>query len=356
MLKIVLPFVDLRGKTPIDLLRAYPDRALSLVQAARKRPGALAGALSVPVTMLTDRLSHHWFRRTHNPYLYEIETFADVVESCGIYTLNLHYDWSCTTGVYRGAGGVSMLRVQDSSIAGMGSHVMLALQQGSAGVFYNVTWPGLSGVFSAMAPGRFVAAINKAPLKRHTRSAFADRLLNQLALNRQDALPPSHLLRQVMEHAPNYQSAKHMLSHVPLAMPAIFTLSGVRPGEGCVIERLEDRFEVIELGAAQRVCASNHFCSPIEMEFEWRNQAEDSFGRLRLATTLYAHDLEIPDFDWIQAPLINPDTRMCMVADAGSGRFMVQGYEGVRSVTELLGMQPPEYSMQTEEMYEHETA
>jgi hypothetical protein len=340
MLKISLPFVDLRGKTPMDLLRAYPDRALSLVKAARRSHGLLARTVGVPAYALADKQSHHWLKRNKNPYLYEVETFADIVRAKGIYALNLHYEWSCTTGVYRSAQGVEMLRVLDCPIHTLGREAMLVLQQGRAGDFYNITWPGLSGVFSAMAPERFSAALNKAPMRRYKRGTYAtDWARNRMRVHKQVALPPSHLLRQVMETAINYDMAKKMLMHAPLAMPAIFTLAGINQGEGCVIERTESRAEVIELGAGQRVCAGNHFSSVLITDGAgWRPREPDSYGRTKNVMMLHGHELQAEHFEWLHAPVINPHTRVCMVSNAATQRLMVQGYEGMTRATDVFNM------------------
>lgn len=337
MLKISIPFVDLRGKTPVDLLRSYPDRALSLVKAARRSYGMASQLACIFGLPIADRYSHSWLKRTQNPYLYEIETFADIVRSRGIYTLNLHYEWACTTGVYRANDGVSMLRVLDCPIPSLGKQSMVVLQKGRAGEYYNITWPGLSGVFNAMAPGRFAAAINKAPMRRHKFGYAGDWAINRLHMGRQTSLPPSHLLRQVMDYAPHYEAAKHMLCNVPLAVPAIFVLSGTKPGEGCVIERLEDAFEINELGAGQRVCVTNHFNSDFAKQGRgWRPREPDSYGRLQHASVLHGHDLEQEHCDWVQAPIINPHTRLCIITDAATERLVVQGFEGMSKATELF--------------------
>jgi hypothetical protein len=337
MLKISIPFVDLRGKTPVDLLRSYPDRALALVKAARRSYGKVSRAACMFGLPVADRQSHQWLKRTKNPYLYEIESFADIVRSRGMYTLNLHYEWACTTGVYRASDGVSMMRVLDCPIPSLGKHAMVVLQKGRAGEYYNITWPGLSGVFNAMAPGRFAAAINKAPMRRHKLGYIGDWAVNRLRMNKQTSLPPSHLLRQAMDYAPHYEAAKHMLCNVPVAVPVIFVLSGTKPGEGCVIERLENAFEITELGAGQRVCASNHFNGGFAAQGNgWRPREPDSHGRLQHASTLHGYELEQEHFDWVQAPIINPHTRLCIITDAAAHRLIVQGYEGMTKATELF--------------------
>jgi hypothetical protein len=40
--------------------------------------------------------------------------------------------------------------------------------RGPAGEYYSVTWPGYVGTLTALAPDRFAAAINQAPLRRRT--------------------------------------------------------------------------------------------------------------------------------------------------------------------------------------------
>ena len=42
----------------------------------------------------------------------------------------------------------------------------------AAGEFFNVTWPGYVGVLTALAPDRFGASINQAPLRRRTHLRF----------------------------------------------------------------------------------------------------------------------------------------------------------------------------------------
>lgn len=340
MLKISLPFVDLRGKGPVDLLRAYPDCALSLVRSARSSQGLLTKSLGAPAYAMMNRQSHQWLKRNKNPYLYEIETFADIINSKGIYALNLHHEWSCTTGIYRRPEGVDMLRIFDSNIQGMGKSVMLVLQQGRAGTFYNITWPGMAGVFSAMAPKRFAAAINKAPARKYKYGGYhIDCLRNKMEAHKQIALPPSHLLRQVMETAVDYDMAKKMLSHAPIAMPTIYTLAGTKPGEGCTIERTEGHAQIIELGTKNCIGATNHFNTMISKQgYGWHVRTQNSHDRLKSVTLFEGGDLYADNFDWLQAPIINPDTRLSMVGNAATNNMAVQGYEGMVSVTDIFNL------------------
>ncbi len=96
-----------------------------------------------------------------------------------------------------------------------------------------------------MAPGRFAAAINQAPLWRRTRKPWLrpfDLAANALRTWRIRFAPPDHLLREVFETCRDFGEAKRRLESVPIARPVIFTLLGCRPGERCVIERTEQGF------------------------------------------------------------------------------------------------------------------
>ena len=337
MLKSTIQFVDLRGRTPVDLLRSYPDSARSLVVAARKTYGVWSQIVSSLLLPLIDHKSHAWLKRTRNPYLHEIETFHSILDMQGVYSLNLSYEWGCTSGAYRNYDSIEMMRILDWPFPKLGKYILVVLQNGKAGDFYNVTWPGISGVFNAMAPMRFCAALNLAPMRHHGRGFAFDWLKNRKIAKRQNGIPPSHLLRQVFEQAENYSAAKEMLANTPLAVPAIFTLTGLSEGEGCVIERLENSAEIRDIGADRQVAASNQFQTSLSKGMNPR-PFFNSQGRWQQACMLEGHELAKDNFSWLIAPILNPFTRLCMVADAATGRLTVQGFEGIVAVTELFNL------------------
>lgn len=344
MLKTTIPFVDLRGKTLIDLARTYPDRVSALIKASVGTYGTVSKLAGMALLPLADRRSHGWLSRTANPYLYEIESFADIVEKPGVVALNLSYEWGCTGGAYRTGETISMLRVLDWPFPSLGREAMIVLQSSKAGDFYNITWPGVSGVFTGMAPGRFCAALHQAPSRMHGLGFAGDWLKNKMLAAKEPGLPPSHLLRQVFEQAKTYEEARKMLCEGRLAVPAIFVLTGTRLGEGCVIERLENTAEVQEMGARQQLPAANHFTSSLTMVGGWRPREIDSAGRYRQADEILGHETEVAHFDWLRAPIISERTRLCVVADAASRRLMVQGFEGPMAATEIYNLPQEHYA------------
>lgn len=327
---VKIPYVDLRGYTPLELLFLYRTRARALVKAAANSYGWASRAASAAVLPLAERASRRWLEKSANPYLGEIARIAEEVGVPGAFTLNLCFEWGCTSGVWRGDDGAVLRRVLDWPFPLLGEHVVVAHQAAEAGEFYNVTWPGYCGVLQGMAPGRFAAALNQAPMRRRGAGKAGDWALGRLGVGHRAALPPAHLLRLAFETAPDYAAAKALLCSTPLAVPAIYILSG-RTGEGCVIERTEEAYEARGL-ANGHVCATNHFKSRLnETGQGWRERPIDSRGRIIHARTLPP---AAAGFSWFVPPIANRNSRLAMVANAAARSLSVMGTAGVEPVTE----------------------
>ena len=61
-----------------------------------------------------------------------------------------------------------LLRTLDWPFNGLGRHIAVAHMRGAGGDFFSVTWPGYVGALTAMAPGRFAACVNQAPMWRRS--------------------------------------------------------------------------------------------------------------------------------------------------------------------------------------------
>ena len=320
--KPAIPVVDLCGALPEALAQSHHDHARSLVEAAKRMlPG--------PLLPLLDQLSRLWAMRSDNPYREEVARLSASLGT-GAWFMNFCFEWGCTTGVARDPGGpgMRMLRTLDWPFHGVGRHVLVARQQGPAGTFLNVTWPGFVGVVTAVAPGRFALAINQAPLVRQGYLPLAlDWLINRIRVFGSRHLPPVHLARQVMELCRTYEEAKDILETTPLALPAFFTLAGTRVGEGCVIERTENRAWTHAAPAA----VANHW---LTQGLKGRPRGIDSRRRHRLMNGLSR--LPSKAFDWMVEPVRNKDTRLAVVANPATGRILVQGWEADGAVTAVL--------------------
>lgn len=317
-----IPVYDLAPNLSTASLAADPARAAALLDAA-------AGPAPELLLRLADRISRRWLVRSANPYLPEIDEVARRLGRAGGHFFNVHYEWGCTTGVKPGANGghPRLVRVLDWRTPGLGRYVMAARIQRRNGPWVPLTWPGFAGVLQAMAPGRFAAAINQAPMTTPIGILPADWAVNRATVWRNGYLPPAHLLRRVFEEAPSYQVALAMLSDTPVSAPAIFTLAGTVPGEGAIIERRE-REACLHTGDS---CTANAWQSTA-----WAGRARGKLNAERLAMLRGLAGEIDDDFRWLRAPVLNDTTRLAMVADARSGWMIARGYEAGEAATQDL--------------------
>jgi hypothetical protein len=328
-----IPVVDVRDGGPLRHASEARERVLAL----RDTCISWFPKFILPLAPLLDGMARRWLVRSASPYVDEVRAIAAALGFPGIWFLNGSYQWSCTA-LAREEGGVPWLaRTLDWPFPGLGRFVDVARMSGRAGDFYNVTWPGYVGVLTGLAPGRFGAAINQAPLRRRTRGRLLrlyDFGVNAVATMRHArAIPPDQLLRRVFEEAGDYHDAKTMLETTPVARPVIFTLAGCRAGERCVIERTEDGFNTRtdEHGAANdwleshpywegRIGASKVFT----LSFE--EAAEQSRAR-RQGLAFWRGSFARDSFGWIAPPVLNPYTRIAVEMCPAAGILRVRGYE-----------------------------
>lgn len=283
-----------------------------------------------------DRMTRRWLTRSASPYVPEIGAIAAALNFPGIWFLNGSYEWGCTS-IARDDGVPWLARTLDWPFPGLGRHVEVAHMAGPAGEFYSVTWPGFVGTLTAMAPGRFAAAINQAPLWRRTRHPWLrlwDIGLNALATWPLRHIPPDQLLRQVFETCASYEEAKARLEKTPVARPVIYTLAGCAAGERCVIERTEEGFAT----RTENTGAANDWFQSTEpwearvggdllFNCDYDEAATNSRVRreaLAAWTAPFGNG-----FAWVTPPVLNKFTRIAAEMCAARGILRVAGYEMV---------------------------
>ncbi len=319
-----IPLLDTRGKGPAALVDMAPERVAAIIAHGRRSYGGLA-------LRLGDRATWRWLTRVGNPYRDDIAAVARRLGMPGAFLLNLSYEWTCTAGIGPDPGGPGnrMLRTLDWPLKGLGGNVVVACQDGGAGTYYNVTWPGFVGVFTAMAPSRFSAAINQPPMKAVTRSCWFDWAITRTGMWRKSGLPPAHLLRKAFDECRSYADARRMLSEAPVCAPAFFTLSGDEDGAGCVIERTEHDAAVHETPAS----IANHW---IGFDLPGRIRGIDSVGRRELMEGF--RETAPNDFSWLIPPILNPTTRISVVANAARGFLLARGWEADGAATQVFNL------------------
>ncbi len=308
-----IPLFEIGSGGGRAIFAAEPVRAHALIASARRM-------YTPPVMALADKLSVAWLARSANPHRAEIAEIGVRVGRPGAAMLNLSFEWACTTSAVADPTGPGnrLLRTLDWPFHGLGRNVVVARESGPAGEFLNVTWPGAVVVLTAMAPGRFAAAINQAPMARRGLGLIGDWAVNRVRLWHQRTLPPSHLLRRVFETARDFAEAKAMLTRTPIALPVLYTLSGIGADEGCVIERQETTAVV---RAAPAVCANDWVATPVA----GRPRGRDNEARRAQLARAAAEAGE--GFDWLTPPVLNGETRLAVAANAARGRLAVLGVE-----------------------------
>jgi hypothetical protein len=327
-----IPIVDVREGGPLRQAQEGAARARALRDDCLSFfPPATVAALPV-----LDRLARRWLSRSQSPYIREIECIAAALGFSGVWFLNGSYSWGCTTMARDEEGEPWLMRTLDWPFPGLGRHVEIAQKWGVAGEFYSVTWPGYVGTLTAMAPGRFAAAINQAPLWRRTRHPWLrpfDLAANAIKTWRIQNIPPDQLLRQVFETCPDFASARTMLERTPVARPVIFSLAGLRPGERCVIERTEEDFET----RATETVAANDWHTRREpwearvggdlvLTCRYEEAGENSRCR-RETIARFSGSLVNEPFGWLAEPVNNRFTRLAVEMCPSRGILRVMGLE-----------------------------
>lgn len=319
-----IPVLDVGRAWPVETLEIALDRAHALLDEA---------ATHLPDTALKlgDAVSRRWLARWHNPHLDEIDRIAALIGRPGTYYFNINYEWGCSSSVGRCPDGRSarIMRVLDWPTNGIGRHVIAARIDGDAGPWVTLTWPGYTGVLQAVAPGRFAAALNQAPLAEPTRLFAVDWAIARTKVWRSAHVTPAHLLRRAFETAASYTEARRMLSETPVSAPTIFALSGVGAGESCIIERTEQEAHVLDGPAA----AANDWQNPA-----WSGHVRgEANAERRQAIAANDHDLD-EGFAWLQPPVLNELTRLALAADAAAGHLVAQGFEADGPATQVLSL------------------
>jgi len=332
-----IPVVETDADFPLATLRQRASDAQALMDLATR---------GVPRTALRglDAISRRWLARQSGSHLDEVDAVARLLGRPGAYFLSVNYEWGCTCRVMPSAGnaaGTRLVRVLDWRTRGLGRFCLAARVQGR-GIksFTTLTWPGYTGVLQAMAPGRFAAALNQAPMRQKTSLYPLDWAMNRATVWRRRAPTPAALLREVFETADDFEEALAMLWDTPIASPAIFIIGGVRSEQMAIIERQEDAARV----HGGEGVAANHW-----MTADWTGLArgEDSHGRSKFlaATEIGAAPPGSPAgqgtghqaaFEWLKPPVLNDRTRLALIAEPATGRLTVQGFENGAPATNVL--------------------
>lgn len=328
-----IPILDIRQGGPPDHARRSAARARSLRDACLQ----FFPRAALPLVPALDALSRSSLKRARSPYFVEIAQIAGALNLSGVWLLNASYQWGCTARADEQDGVSWLLRTLDWPFRGLGRHTEIAHMRGDHGDFFNVTWPGYVGVLTAMAPQRFAAALNQAPMWRRTRHRLlrpTDHVAGVLrAAAGTGRMPPDQLLRQAFEICDDFAAARRFLETTPIARPVIYTLVGCAAHERCVIERTENTFVTRE----EDTCAANDWV-PRRAGWEGRigtrrflvcsfDEAAGFSRARRDALGDWSGFLSDDHFGWLREPVLNPYTRLAVAMSPARGILRVVGYD-----------------------------
>ena len=173
-------------------------------------------------------------------YLEEIEFIASISNFSPdeVLIANLYYDvlkfyFGCTAFAVNNQDGILHARNLDwhteNNLLAEHSKIFEYQRKGET-VFKTVGWVGFVGALSGMKPGKFSLTLNAVLSNDSPEIAF----------------PVSFLLRDVLDSADSFASAKERLEKTPIASDCLILLSGTTPDEMNVIERTPKRFATRE--------------------------------------------------------------------------------------------------------------
>jgi len=325
----VIPVIETGPDFPYESLLADEQRAHALIDGATRLTPR-------PALKVLDRISRKWLAKWNNLHLAEIDRIANRLGRPGAYFLSVNYEWGCTVGVHAAPNRTSarLTRVLDWRTPGLGRYIIAAKVSGNpGGSFVTMTWPGYTGILQAMAPGRFSAALNQAPMATRGGGIYPlDWMANKIEVWNTPHPTPAHVLREVFEKSVNYGEARLRLIETPIVAPAIFSLAGVKADELCIIERMQETAHVHDgANAAANAWQAPGWSGREPGRHNSAQRIQDMIGKVVKPGCSMSLD-----FEWLQPPILNDRTRLAMLSDAASGKIIAQGYEADGPATQAL--------------------
>ena len=183
---------------------------------------------------------------------------------------------------------------------------------GAAGEFTTIGWPGFTGAFSGVAPGRFAVTLNAV-------------LSLEPAV---PAMPVVLTLRSVLEEARSFDEALSVLSAASLPSDSLLLLTGTRAGEHAVIERTPSRCAV-RRGQRGFTCVTNDYRQiNVNAERPLSEVLATSCGRLKRIEALLSGAMpRTPEdcFQYLSDPAVMMRiTVQQMVFHAATGQYWIR--------------------------------
>lgn len=194
--------------------------------------------------------------------------YAEEIKSIAKYTklslgrvvlLQLYYEMNahCTSIITKSNRGMCLTRTMDWDLPVLKKlTIIVDFTRNDKVLFTACTWVGHVGVFTGMKKNKFAISLNY----RRVYNSFGLNILNTVLYR----WPTGFLIREVLTNSSSYFETIDMLKNASLISPCYFTIVGMSPGEGCIIEREYDHvFGTIEYSHSHNaskgyICKTNH--------------------------------------------------------------------------------------------------
>jgi hypothetical protein len=205
-------------------------------------------------------------------------------------------------------------------------HLVVArMRNGRCGDYALVTWPGMFGALTGVAPGRFSITVNFVTHEKDSSKAgLAKRAVSGY-------WPVTWAVRHAFDQAKTYKKAVKMLRDELLLAPVLLTVVGTNNSERVVIECSCDDYELRESAKDEPLIVTNHY--ELDETHDWNVDLEDSDSCDRYE----ALDSLLEDEDATPASLLealsnedvlSEDTQYQVVMQPATGRLIVRVPKG----------------------------
>ena len=224
---------------------------------------------------------------------------------------------------YLPAIGMVHARNMDWELEGIRkSTILIDYINGPCGDFTAVSIPGMVGVLSGVAKGRFSATINLAPSAN-----FSPNIISGWSI--------LLLLRYAFEYCDTYEDAVEILSNATSVAPAFVQVVGAKRGQACVIEIFPKGTNGIYKYAGKPLGITNHYLDSDYMDKEWEEDGEtwctNSGARLEIIETCAAKckakNIEGCLLVLRKYPVLSEMTQQSMVMCAKTGEVLLNDLE-----------------------------
>ena len=204
--------------------------------------------------------------------------------------------------------------------------IVARMTNGRRGHYALVTWPGMFGALSGIAPGRFSITVNFVKHAQHSGP------LRVAARAIQGYWPVAWVIRRAFDEAKDFAAAVRLLEREYLMSPVLITIVGTKNDERVCIECGPDDFALQEPEGRRPLVVTNHYQSDAMEPHNVGLEDSDTEDRHRALRRLLCQKAVTPA-NALEAlsdeDVLAEDTQHQVVMHARSGRLSIRIPDGL---------------------------